>query len=126
MLAPILGIVAFAANNLFRPSAKKMSREDMEGYLRSEKSFFQELFEGAEYYLRIFWEDFLRDALYNTVEKQLTKFRLLVMKLERRLQNLTEWLKGRRLAPPNGQKSEYWQQISDWKNGEKNGDDLPK
>ena len=126
MTAPLVGIIAIAAGNLSRLGARKMSREDMENYLRSGQSVFQEFFEGIENALNNFWGGYLRDALYNTVEKHLTKFRLLVLKLERRLQNITEWLKGRRLAPPNGQKSEYWQQISDWKNGAKNGDEPPK
>lgn len=118
MLGSAIGVVYITASNLFK--AEKLSSEEIKNYLRSTKPVLQELFEGIEDYLQKFWENSLRNVIYNAIEKYLIKTRLLVLKLERKIQSTSEWLKGRRMMLSNGQKSKYWQQISEWKSDLKN------
>ncbi|MBI2628010.1 MAG: hypothetical protein HYW71_01070 [Candidatus Niyogibacteria bacterium] len=58
---------------------------------------------------------------YVTSEKTVRRSRLLILKIESRLQKITDHLKGRRILnvqnKNNGRNYEYWQEINEHQNG---------
>lgn len=114
MAVSAAGITGILWHNILKN--QKVPNQEMESYIKSTKSVTEEIFVKMENYLIELWKNILRNYLYNSLEKSLLKTRLLAMKTERSLQKITEELRGRKMRASNGQTSEYWKQISKWKN----------
>jgi len=59
-----------------------------------------------------FWHDIFLPRLFREGERVISKFRILVLRVERKLLQLTNYIRGKRELKINGQnKSPYWEEI---------------
>lgn len=87
-----------------------------------------------------FWNDFydffvvpaarvhqekVRPATYKEIEKLARRFRIIVLRVECLLLRFSEYIKGKRTMPcnGNGHKSHYWEQLNNCKNNITNSTD---
>lgn len=90
-----------------------------------------------------FWSDFyelvvvpasrvhqekVRPKVYKEIEKLARRFRIIVLRIECLLLRFSEYIRGKRVMPPNGmngRKSHYWEQLNNCKNGVNGNGETP-
>jgi len=66
-----------------------------------------------------YWKNSILPNLYKEVEKNVSRFRINLLKIECWLLKLTNYIRGKRNIQNNGYPSDYWKDVNDSKNGDK-------
>lgn len=120
MYALILAVVFSSAGMvflLFKPvaEAREIPREEFINKLRLSKSVFDDFsYRVAEPFKNI-WKNLLLPLFLKKSEKIVARFRISVLKTERLLLQLTNYIRGKRENGNNGH-TPYWKDLNDFKN----------
>lgn len=74
------------------------------------------------------WNNYGRKWFYGFIEKIIGKFRVIILKIEKLLLRFSNYIHGKHEIKKNGNHSEYWQNITKFKNGlnDDNADNIDK
>lgn len=113
----VSGIVFMFLNRLAK--VKTMEGDELTDNLVSSKSIFSSLRRRFISPISNFWHTVVLPGIYKETEKTISRFRLNILKAERALLRLTNYIRGKREIKNNGDNgsSPYWQDINEFKNG---------
>lgn len=72
------------------------------------------------------WNSRVKIWLYQNIEKLAKKFRIVVLRVERLLLRFTNYIRGKHEVERNGNQSEYWKNMNDFKQEINNNEDRPE
>lgn len=96
---------------------KEMSHEQIALKIRTTKSLRKIFYKYIISPLVDLWHLVIKIKFYKTTEKSARKFRIFVLKTERILFRFTDYVRGKHVVEKNGNHSEYWHNINEFKNG---------
>lgn len=94
-----------------------MNERDLIIKIQESRCLFTDFYEGVVNPAINFWRNSILPAVYKEFEKIISRFRINVLKVEGWLLKLTNYIRGKRKVQNNGNQSQYWKDINDFKNG---------
>ncbi|TSD02147.1 MAG: hypothetical protein Athens071424_182 [Parcubacteria group bacterium Athens0714_24] len=102
-----------------------LSEEDILLKIRAMRSVSSDLHDYIIVPTSAFWKNVVLPKIYKDFEKMISRFRINILKIECWLLKLTNYIRGKREIQCNGN-TEYWKEINESKNGNKNGNTAEK
>ena len=102
--------------------ARAMPREEFERKLNETKPVFYDINARIIVPFAVFLHDFLSPKIYKEFEIVISKFRINVLRMERLLLQLANYIRGKREVKMNGNIHPYWNQVSGSDSKDKNED----
>jgi hypothetical protein len=127
MLTTLIVITIFSAGGMLYLLLRRLRETRMmaDGELLEKLQVSRPVFSDFHQYLIIptinFYRTSVLPAVYKESEKTISRFRINILKIERWLLRLTNYIRGKRKINTNGN-TPYWKDINDFKNG-LNGDE---
>ena len=107
--------------------ARAMPKEEFERRLGETKPVFHDINARIVIPFAVFLHDTLSPKIYKEFEIIISKFRLNVLRMERLLLQLANYIRGKREVKMNGNSHPYWNQVSGSDSENKNEEEnLPK
>lgn len=114
------GLAALVFKGVFW--ARMMPREEFEKKLDESKPVFYDINAKIFVPAAVFLHDFLSPKIYKEFEIIISKFRINVLRMERLLLQLANYIRGKREVKMNGNKHPYWNQVGGAKPEDKKED----
>lgn len=95
------------------PEVRRMSNEELALVLQHEQPLGTQAWEAIAYLFRKLWYTYLRERTFVFLVKQVSRFRISILRLEQNLFRFASHMRerSRKAAEP----SRYWQEIHGWK-----------
>ena len=114
------GIAALIFRGMFL--ARMMPKEELEKKINESKSVFYDINAKIFVPTAVFLHDSLSPKIYKEFEIIISKFRINVLRTERLLLQLANYIRGKREVKINGGKHPYWNQVGGAEPENKNKD----
>lgn len=102
--------------------ARTMPKEEFERRLNESKPIFHDINARVIIPFAVFMHDSLSPKIYKEFEIIISKFRINVLRMERLLLQLANYIRGKREVKMNGNSHPYWNQVSGSDSKDKNED----
>lgn len=117
------GIAILVSKEVF--FARAMPKEEFERKLSESKPLFYDLNARILIPVAVFLHDSLSPKIYKEFEIIVSKFRINVLRVERLLLRLANYIRGKREVKINGNKHPYWNQVNNSDSEDKKEDTPP-
>jgi len=107
-------------------AARLMSVDELEAFIRERHSPFYDV--GEHLLIPIFqkFKGFSHFLFYKSAELVMRGCRRVILRIEKELARIVDYLHGRNINLDNGKKSPYWKEMNEWRNELKNGNNGDK
>ena len=102
--------------------ARALPKEEFERRLNETKPVFHDINARIIIPFAVFIHDFLSPKIYKEFEIIISKFRINVLRMERLLLQLANYIRGKREVKMNGNSHPYWNQVNGADSKDKNED----
>lgn len=109
------GIVYLTAGRF--KTVRTMDERELLVKLQTSRSLFADLHSYVVVPTISFWRNSVLPNLYKEFEKTVSRLRINLLKIEGWLLKLTNYIRGKRNVQGNGDQSQYWKDVNDFKNG---------